>query len=773
MSYRFPLGDTGWSVWRDVLLRSAGFPAAGLDRFAAPEAAAVADELLTDGGDPTDFDQAFEVAVRDAATAASEIAADPLLREAVTWQNPGALVALERLVSGGPDSPRNNRRREREKTLLLYWQRYCGKSETIGFFGPVSWASLAETVPDTRVDPGPALVAKRKVIFESWALEAYANQVGQDLAVRRWWAPLLLPHLVVDGRELIRPLQPPTPLPAPEAVALASCDGRTPAWRVVQRLRDDPALGVRSDQDGFLLLDRMVQRGLLSWDATLPMSPDAERTLWTRIAAIGDADVRARVSADFDRLCAARDAVAAAAGDPEKLGIAMVALNAEFTGVTGQESQRNSGQMYAGRTVVYEETTRDVELVLGRALVDELAAPLAIVLQAARWLTAEFGRACADVVAELYEELHGTEPVRLGDVWRLAQGLLFSVEDSPTGSIAADFTARWSHLFGLDSLPTDQAELQLSSAELAGRAAEVFAADRPGWTSARVHSPDIQICARSVEAMNRGEYQLVLGEMHPASIPFDSAVFAMWHADPAALRAAMDTDLGPARLRLLYPEGFPRQTTRTQHGLDGPLDGQLGVDQARGANIDLLVSMSTVLVDRVDGELTAVLPDGRSWPLIDVFGHLLGVLLLDSFKLLAPAPYTPRITIDRLVVARRTWRTTVGETGLTEVKGERERFLAVRRWRQRLGLPERIFVKIGTETKPCYLDLRGPLYASTFCTMLRTAAKTGDQVSVVVSELLPGPEDTWLPDAAGQTYVSELRLQITDPAPHRTSGEPT
>ncbi|GAB3143125.1 hypothetical protein GCM10027290_18990 [Micromonospora sonneratiae] len=773
MSHRFPLGDTGWSVWRDVLLRTAGFPVAGLSRFAAPEAAAAADAMLAGDGDPALLDQAFTAAIRDSAIAASEIAADPLLREAVTWQNPGALVALDGLVSGGPDASRNNRRREREKALLLYWQRYCGKSETIGFFGPVCWASAAETSQSTELRPGPAVVAHRKVIFEAWALTAYADRLGEELSVRRWWAPVLSPPLLVDGRELIRPLQPSTRLSPPDAAALAACDGRTPAWQVVRALLADPALGIRSEQDGYLLLDRLVQRGLLSWGAGLPLSPDAEQVLRTRIAAIGDESVRLRVVEGFDRLCAGRDAVAAAAGDPEKLGVAVAALNREFTEATGQAAQRHGGQMYAGRTVVYEETTRDVELVLGRAVLDELAAPLAIVLQAARWLTAEFGAACERVLADLYDELRGPTPLSLSDLWRLAQGLLFSVEDSPTRTVAAEFTARWSKLFGLDSLPDGLAELQLSSADLADRAAEVFAASGPGWPSARVHSPDIQICASSVEAINRGDFLLVLGELHPASTPFDSVVFTPWHHDPATLRAALDVDLGPGRVRLLYPEGFPRQTTRTRYGLDSPRDCQLGVDHARGADLDRLVSMTAVVVDEVDGELTAILPDGRTWPLIEVFGHLLGVLLLDSFKLLAPAPHTPRITIDRLVVARRTWRTTVGDTGLTRVLGEQERFLAVRRWRQQLGLPERVFLKIGTETKPCYLDLRGPFYASALCTMLRTAAKSGDDVSVVVGELLPGPEDAWLTDAQGRGYVSELRFQITDSETHRTSGEPT
>ncbi|MFC4017173.1 lantibiotic dehydratase [Micromonospora sp. GCM10011542] len=761
MSHLLPLGDTGWSVWRHLVLRTAGFPAAGLDAFAAPDAADAADALLAGDVGADVFDKALAVALADSSATAGRIAADPLLREAVTWQNPEMLIALDGLLRTDP-VVRNVRRRKRELSLLRYWQRYCGKAETIGFFGPVCWGTFDPADPRTRLWPGPELVSRREVHFEAWALIAYADRLADDPAVRRWWAPALPPQLSVSGRWLHRPLHPPVELSVVEARLLAGCDGRTPARQVVERLRADADAGLRTDADGFLLLDRLVERGLLTWDAGLPISPRAEQVLRERLAAIGDPGLRAEVAAGFDRLCAACDEVAAAAGDPGRLRAALAALDAEFTAVTDRPATRQAGQMYVGRTVAYEDTARDLTLAVGATVLDALAAPLAVVLQAARWLTAEVGAACERILAELYEELRGDPPVRLADIWSLAQGLLMA-PDGPLAVAGAGFTARWAELFDLAALPPGQPELRLRSAELAERVRRIFTADAPGWPSARIHSPDVQVSAADLDALNRGEFLLVLGEMHPATATFDSAVFVPFHPDPAALRAGLDADLGPARVRVLYPEGFPRVTTRTTYGLTGPADRQLGIDTARGAEVDRLVPATDVRVVPDGDRLAAVLPDGSRWPLMEVFANLLGSLLLDSFKLLHPAPHTPRITIDRLVVARRTWRTTVGRSGLAGVTGEGERFLAVRRWRARLGLPERVFVKVGTEVKPCYVDLTGPLYAQSLCAMVDAAARTGPDVAVVVTELLPAPADSWVTDAAGRAYVSELRLQITDP----------
>ncbi len=751
MTHLVPLGDTGWSVWRDVLLRSTGFPVDGLDRFSAPETAAAADALNAGDGPADVFDKLFGEALRAGAVAVGEVAADPHLRAAVAWQNPGVLSTLDKLAAGGPDAPRTVRRRDREKALLRYWQRYCAKSETIGFFGPVSWGTVDPAAP-TRVRLGPGLVRDRAVFFEAWALIEYADALAADLAVRRWWPPALRPHLTVDGRWLRKPLTDPVELSPVDAQLLSRCDGHTPAHEVVAGVG-------RGEQDGYLLLDRLVERELLHWDAHLPLSPDAEAVLRDRIAAIGDDAVRADVAAGFDRLCAARDAALA---DPAALS----AVDTEFTAVTGHAATRRDGQMYAGRTLTYLDTTRDADLVVGGGLLASVAAPLTIVLLAARWLSARFGTACERIAAEVHAAQPG--PVRLSDLWYPVQEELFDTANGPGASIGAEFTARWSRLFRLAE-HADAAEVRLTSAELAAEAEELFAAPGPGWPSARVHSADLQVCAAHVADLDDPDTLVVLGELHPAYNPFDSALFSPWHPDQAALRAAHTAEFGP-RIRMLYPDDAPRNTGRARHGLNTPGDCELGVVDARGAGPHL-VPATAVLVEDRDGELTAVLPDGRTWPLVEAFGHVLTVVLLDSFKLVGPAATSPRIVIDRLVVARRTWRTTVADTGLADVTGERERFLATRAFRQRLGLPERVFVKLGTETKPTYVDLAGPGFAQVLCTMLRTARRTGGpDVSVTITEQLPSTADSWLPDAHGGRYVSELRFQLTDPARYSPRG---
>ncbi|MFC4852123.1 lantibiotic dehydratase [Actinophytocola glycyrrhizae] len=757
--HRIPLGGTGWSVWRDALLRSAGFPADGLTALSAPAAAASADALLR--GEDNTFDTDFAAALADGAARVLAVAADPLMREAVTWQNTTALYALDGLVAAGADAPRNVRRRDRERAVVKYWQRYCGKNETVGFFGPSCWVTVDdELAVAADVAAGPGLTRRRWVVLEAWVVQAYADAISTDLAVRRWWPPLLAPHLMLDGRQLHRPGRPPLTLTPAEAALLAACDGKQPAVAVVA----DPAAGLRREDDGYTILTNLVERELVTWDAGLPNTSAAEAVLRRRIAAIGDDERRAAAGAGFDRLTAARDAVAAAAGDPTALRTALSTLDSVFTELTGAPPRRRGGQTYAGRTLCYEDTARDLDVTVGRPLLDAIAGPLDLLLRAARWLSGELAAAYTAALRDLYTELRadaGDCPVLLSDLWFLAQGLFWGTTgERPVDVVAGEFARRWAGLFDLAAA---DGPVETTTEALAAKVAAVFPARVPAWSSARLHSPDLQVCAAGPEALARGEFLVVLGEMHTAWASFDCDVFTPAHPDVERLRAALAEDLGPRRVRPLFPADWPRRTSRVAESLAGPSDVRLAFAQAPGAVGEHVLATTALEVSDVDGELVAADRTGARWPLVEVFSQLIAIHAVDAFKLSSPTPHTPRITVDRMVVSRETWRTTAGATGLAAAKGERDRYLAVRRWRQELGLPDAVFVKLGTETKPYYADLTSPHYTGLLCTMVRSAiADGGPDVPVVVSELLPGPDLAWVPDAAGNRYVSELRLHVVD-----------
>jgi hypothetical protein len=756
-----PLGDTGWHAWRSAVLRAPGFPATGLDLLAAPECAKEADAFLAAGADRAAFDEAFSAATRRMTARLHGIAADPLFREAVTWQSLNAVEALDGLLRAGPDANRNSRHRPREILVTRYWQRYCAKNDTIGFFGPVCWASLTADDVTARVEAGPDLVRARVVDLERRVLSAYADRLAADPRFRPWLPVTRQPQLALRGDDLLQPGLPARRLSPAHAVLLGACDGVRSAHEVAALAVADPRTGLRGTSDALLALTQLAEQDLLRWGIELPLTVLAESALEHRLAALAEPALREEALAGLARLLAARDGLGAAAGDADAVRAALLRLQDEFVAVTGGDVLHRPGATYAGRGLAYEETLRDLDVAFGEPLLTVLADTLVPLLEAARWLTAAMAGAFTGALRELYDDAAADGPVVLGDLFDAALGVLFG--QGPVADVLADFTTRWSRLLGLGD-PAD-GPITLDPGEARAGVARLFGAAGPGWTAARLHSPDLHLCAPNAQALADGEFTAVLGELHVSWLTCDSGTLTRFHPDPGALRAALHRDLGDRNL-LLYPVDFPEFTARIAFTLDGPGDVRLAYTAAPVPDPAQVLPLAAVTVSLVDGELAGRAPDGRSWPLLELFGPFLSSRAVNAFKVAADGAHTPRVSIGRLVVHRQTWRTTVADCAhAADLPDEAARYLAVRRWRDRLGLPEQVFVRVGTEVKPVYVDFTSPAYVAAFVAMVRAAARTGgSEVPLTVSEMLPGPEQAWVPDGAGRRYFSELRMAIRDPA---------
>lgn len=771
-----PLPGTDWHVWRSALLRSAGFPADGMARFAAPELARVADRFLDGEATARELSEAFDAALGALGAGVYQTAADPAFRSALTWQNPGALSSVAGVLRDGPDAPRNERRRRREEIVAKYWQRYCLKNDTIGFFGPMCWTTVGAEGPEgtdgpiVAGAPGPGLVRLRRAFFEWWALDALGDTIAADPRVRPWLPVRLEPHVTLRARELLVPNEPPRRVSPATAALLTAARRRRRAADLAVELVSDPGGGLRREADVYAELAELAKSGVLRVGFDLPMDLTAADTLRAQLGEVDDAPARDAALRELDALCALRDA-AAAAVDPDELAVAMTALERRFEEVTGQAPRRRPGQTYAGRTLCHLEAVRDLDISFGDDVLDRLAA-LEPLLRSARWLTAAVADAYVAALAELYEDLAddaGTREIPFTDLWFVAQGMVLGTAPgtrSPAAIVTADFVRRWGEVLGLADVPPGTRELHFTTAELNERVTKVFPADAPGWALARIHSPDLHLCAPDRAALERGEYTVVLGELHIGVPAFDSHFFTLGHPDPQALHAGMVADLPDGRVRLLVPPDWPRYCARNAEWMHGPRDALVGFAPAPGADTERHVPITALTVVPGPSGLRLRADDGREWPLVEMFAYLFDHQTFDTWKLAGTAEHTPRVCVDGLVLVRETWRATVAATGLADVTGERDRYLAVRDWRRRVGLPDRVFVRIDTELKPFFVDLTSPLYTRLLCTMLRGArAKGGPDVGITVTELLPGPEHAWLVDAAGRRYASELRLQIRDPAP--------
>jgi hypothetical protein len=127
----------------------------------------------------------------------------------------------------------------------------------------------------------------------------------------------------------------------------------------------------------------------------------------------------------------------------------------------------------------------------------------------------------------------------------------------------------------------------------------------------------------------------------------------------------------------------------------------------------------------------------------------------------------PRVTLGDVVLQRRSWRFTP-DTLPPAVAGQPDEqwFLAWREWQRAAGLPRHVFAALGGEHKPQYVD-----FDSYPCVRLLDTAVRKSQSPVVLSEMLPGPDELWLGEG-GERYVTELTVELDGLARPDAAGTP-
>jgi hypothetical protein len=715
------------------------------------------------------FGEALRASAPRLTRAVREAMADPMFREALLWQNRTAYRfvrdALDRV--GDEAVGRNSKQRQYEEMVASYLQRYCAKNDTIGFFGPVGWATLGgEVRGGISAAPGPRLLERREVYFEGWCLDALADSIAANGEARRWAAPRRLPYIRVEGNAVHLPASTrPTTLPAKAADVLRECDGTRTAADIAARLVRGAAHGLRGEEEVYQLLGSLRDRGLIKWTFEIPLAPHPEQALRGLLEKIEPRPLRATALAALSEVERARSEVALAAGDPERLDEALGALESTFTRLTGEAPRRAEGQTYAARTLVYEDGRRDIRVELGREILDELAPPLSLMLTSARWVAGRIEELYREALAETYESLRrrlGTPAVDAVTFWLAAQPLLFGAAGRrPIDRIPALLQERWERAL---SVPQDgRRRVEYTSAELRPRVLAAFDEPAPTWKQACHHSPDVMIAASSVEAINRGDFLFVLGEMHLASNTLGASLFVAQHPAPEDLLRFATSDFGGPHVSMIVPKSWPNQTLRTVHVLTPAHDQLVAVmhDSICPPGHEA-VPVGELLVEGAGGDLLMRTRDGRvRFDLLDALGGALSLLAVNSFRVAPPAPHSPRLTVDRLVISRESWSFPAEELDFAFEKDEAGRFLAARRWARSQGLPRFAFLKSPAEVKPVYVDFASTIYVGMAAKLIR---RTAEQVGAAVtfSEMLPCADQTWLPDAEGRTYTSEFRLVAVD-----------
>jgi hypothetical protein len=601
-----------WALWRDFAVRSAGFPVDGL--------------------------QAFGPGDEGARLAA--VASDTAFQEAVIWQNRSVYRTAVASVAGGLTASGSKRRR-REDVVAAYWQRYCSKNDTIGFFGPLAWGAIRDDGPAVAFRAGD-LVAEREVHFETWAVEALARRIGQGLVV---------------------PLQP---------------------WSQVDVRRQ---LEERGDERGLDLLDRLE---------------------------------------------AARSAVAAADGVDDLIR-SLDEFDTTFEELTGETPARGEESAGGGRTPLYLDCMRDLDVQLGPAIVSELAGAMPVLLEASRWWNSRCFEHFRAILNKALDRGLGDgrfEPLfdhLCEALWDLPSLLVPDMEEMQQRSVAV-----------------------LAAGADEARVRSAFADHGEGFPMSVFHSADVQIAGTSTSAIEAGDFVCVAGDFHSGN-PLSQGMFVDRFPDPDRMRAMFHADAGSPLLGLILLRNpkvpvSSRMSLRITDSADlhliGPRLATPGLDR-----MSLLVSDLFVHAGYIGNREGSV-----RIPITHLF--FLPMYIAAGIGTFRPFPEgSHRISIGRTVLRRANWNIPAADCPTDAA--------AISAWAAEKGLPRRVFVRCPGDPKPTYIDFQSPALMRILRRTLARALELDPRSLASFSEMLPGPDQCWL-EQAGHRYTSELRLVFVD-----------
>lgn len=650
-------------------------------------------------------------------------------REALFLLSPDLLETMQHVLDRPAGEIANAAERSFERRLYAYAQRLAAKNETTSFFGPLAYGRIEQDAEGSFGPEHPGGVLRKEAFLSFWAAAAIAKAAASIPAVRMALPVRRIPAAGIDERGPRAATGQPVPF-SPELTALFNAlDDVSDVRALAGKLNLSPEFV----ENQVRLLEKLafarrdleplstVSHPLEDVLAQLPAIPEAEpwRVLGAKLLALLRRFEGSRL--------------------PER---AQVMQEAEklFTEATGQPARRAAGEIYADRTILYEDCLGDMQPVkMARREADRMEEAISPLLD----LGASYGllryRANRELAARTLSGLGGKASFL--EFTEAMEARLAKKEHEPLLEPAREFLRRFTQLV---ERAADGNRAVLKPSELEPLI------DRKG--AGRFASPDVMLATRS-----GGPPKFVIGEVHPYVFAWGSQ--NQFSPDFDRLQATFREDLSPwggaARLATVlrrrrhkglvsfsFPGAFIEVTGR---GTKDPTK--------RIAVADLRVVEGSEGPELIGPGGPLTLYTGE-----DDHPHLRAFSIPASeIPPVRLGTHTPRIEVGDFVLQRERWSISDQvRTSVAEAESPEALLVTLAAAQAEARWPRFLFASSPSEGKPMCIDLMSLFSQS----LLQRLCAQGP---VQVSEMLPGPHELWLHRNQGH-HTSELRLaMIRDP----------
>jgi hypothetical protein len=655
---------------------------------------------------------------------------------------------LEGQKAGEALPPRKKRERKSERHLLLYLQRICAKNDTVSEFGPGGWG-ITEPGAGIRLVPDPG-ITKRETFLERWTAHAVAAALNSDPEIRAELSPRLNPNGFIEGDTFaLADTGERVGLDAETLSLLQRVDGKAPAH----------SLGVE-----LTILEELAEKNVIRWEVEVPaLEPDAFAVLVADVRRWRDVPVRSAWLDLLEPILALQEKFGQASATSSRIQIMNEAR--EKLQNLGAIRPTASRFLYSASNAIGEECFRESGFAIGEDVMNELAH------DAEPWI--DLWRDCYAFAAS-----------------RVSTGLRGILERAPTktGVLPLPAFVSLSEQVGLPLTGpamvalAHMAFLELKAAfrqQIGSRAddpeVQLTVEDchfvrrnfqYPKFDDYTYPSADIQLSARSLEAVEHGEYEWILAELHPPVALLHHAFYWSCPNKPLLNAAFATTTRGRPNFHFGFSAAdFTAHTVVRIFDAIPELTNFVAPQRGNPRWRIIPPSEIDVFADEATGDVG--LRRRSSGEYLGSFARAWVIPLGFHPFLFGRTPHMPRLRCGKVIVQRRSWTVTLAELPPGDYTGvSRDLVVAIEHLRAAKGWPRYIYVRpseqalrrSGAEgrdkdTKPIFIDLESYLFLEILHGWL---VKAGE---LEVSEMLPDPDHLLWQEKDGRRSF-ELRTQI-------------
>jgi hypothetical protein len=680
-----------------------------------------------------------------------ELISDSLFLEAVYTSSPDSYLRIKSLINKGSKLQINGRNRQHLRMAWSYIQRFYTKNDTVSFFGPLSWSEFSNNIDYVSIKKkkeSPNWLLERKFFFEHWIIQCIADKVSNDIFFKD-----LIP-LSLDNSILLKE----DSLVFSNGLIKGLNEMQLHTIQLIDRgyNKKDIEKKLKNNFDGALINDfielleskKIVNSKILV--PTVLKKPEVWLINYLKEIRSGQKDNKwIKV---IDNLIKIQDKLQRSQNLENKIDT-MKELESYIDENLGDFEKRQKGGMYIGKFFVYEDCLRNFELIIGREIKNKITKSTLPLFNVFRTLANSINKELHDHYLKIFNN-EGNE--------KLSIEKTFAIISKENERIYTDIISKYKDIissFWKIQVSADEV-LMLKSTDFDLLLDKIKNANihfEEDCFGANFHSIDFFLAATSYDGIKNGDYEIIIGEIHPSVFLVSQPVAYPFCPQSEKMKEDVNNLLKPYKMICVDHPSTYQRSNMNWLDVDNLYEITPSNQSSRVSSANTLKTKDLKILEQNQKLIVEEQLNGRIEDYATVFPHLFNKIMFELSSVVLGGELENEIYLEDILIKRKSWRIDeeicVELAKLTLPTENLDNFNKIDSWRKSKNISQYTFVKIEKEIKPIFVDFKNPFSLDL---MIK---KLNDKKFFTISEMRPHPSELFCADERG-SFLFEVRANL-------------